>query len=60
MLGNKLCEGLPVEIRFQDYRDVNEKFDRIVSLGMFEHVGLRTLPMLLHWGRLLTLPTLTC
>lgn len=33
------CKGLPVEIRFQDYRDVNEKFDRVVSLGMFEHVG---------------------
>ncbi|MDH3353180.1 MAG: cyclopropane fatty acyl phospholipid synthase, partial [Nanoarchaeota archaeon] len=38
-LGKKLCESLPVDIRFQDYRDVNEKFDRIVSLGMFEHVG---------------------
>lgn len=35
----KNCAGLPIEIRFQDYRDVNEKFDRIVSLGMFEHVG---------------------
>ena len=33
------CAGLPVEIRFQDYRDVNERFDRVVSLGMFEHVG---------------------
>ncbi len=33
------CAGLPVEIRFQDYRDLNEKFDRISSLGMFEHVG---------------------
>jgi cyclopropane-fatty-acyl-phospholipid synthase len=31
--------GLPVEFRLQDYRDVNEKFDRIVSVGMFEHVG---------------------
>ncbi|NOY35442.1 MAG: cyclopropane fatty acyl phospholipid synthase [bacterium] len=38
-LGKKLCEGLPVEIRLQDYRDVDEKFDHIVSLGMFEHVG---------------------
>ncbi|WP_133136360.1 cyclopropane fatty acyl phospholipid synthase [Legionella rowbothamii] len=35
----KNCAGLPVEIRFQDYRDLNERFDRIVSLGMFEHVG---------------------
>lgn len=33
------CAGLPVDIRFQDYRDIDEKFDRIVSLGMFEHVG---------------------
>lgn len=28
-----------VEIRIQDYRDVPERFDRIVSVGMFEHVG---------------------
>jgi cyclopropane-fatty-acyl-phospholipid synthase len=33
------CGGLPVEIRLQDYRDVRERFDRIVSIGMFEHVG---------------------
>ncbi len=33
------CHNLPIEIRLQDYRDLNEKFDRIVSLGMFEHVG---------------------
>lgn len=35
------CKDLPIEIRFQDYRDLNEKFDRIVSLGMFEHVGYK-------------------
>jgi cyclopropane-fatty-acyl-phospholipid synthase len=35
----RLCAGLAVEIRLQDYRDVNEPFDRIVSMGMFEHVG---------------------
>src|SRR5208282_606921 len=29
-----------VEFRFQDYRDVRETFDRIVSVGMFEHVGV--------------------
>lgn len=40
-LGNKLCQGLPVEIRLQDYRDVREKFDHIISLGMFEHVGYK-------------------
>ncbi|WP_415063074.1 cyclopropane fatty acyl phospholipid synthase [Bdellovibrio sp.] len=36
---NKRCENLDVEIRLQDYRDVVGKFDRIVSLGMVEHVG---------------------
>jgi len=29
-----------VEIRLQDYRAVSERFDRIVSVGMFEHVGV--------------------
>jgi cyclopropane-fatty-acyl-phospholipid synthase len=28
------------EFRLQDYRDVEETFDRIVSVGMFEHVGV--------------------
>ena len=36
-----LCTGLPVEIRLQDYRDVDERFDRILSVGMFEHVGVK-------------------
>jgi cyclopropane-fatty-acyl-phospholipid synthase len=40
-LADKLCEGLPIEIRLQDYRDVNEKFDHIMSLGMIEHVGYK-------------------
>ena len=30
-----------VEIRLQDYRDVEGTFDRILSIGMFEHVGHR-------------------
>ncbi|MGS0742373.1 class I SAM-dependent methyltransferase [Glaciimonas sp. GG7] len=34
-----------IEIRLQDYRDVTGKFDRITSVGMFEHVGLKNLPM---------------
>jgi cyclopropane-fatty-acyl-phospholipid synthase len=40
-LARTLCTGLPVEIRLQDYRDVNEKFDRVVSVGMIEHVGYK-------------------
>jgi cyclopropane-fatty-acyl-phospholipid synthase len=35
------AEGLPCEFRIQDYRHVGETFDRIVSVGMFEHVGKR-------------------
>lgn len=35
------CKGLNVEIRIQDYRDVNEQFDRMVVVGMLEHVGFR-------------------
>ncbi|MDR3479740.1 MAG: cyclopropane-fatty-acyl-phospholipid synthase [Burkholderiaceae bacterium] len=34
-----------VEIRLQDYRDVGGSFDRITSVGMFEHVGLKNLPL---------------
>lgn len=33
------CRELPIDIRLQDYRDLHETFDRIVSVGMFEHVG---------------------
>lgn len=33
------CDGLPVEIQRRDYRDVDQQFDRVVSIGMFEHVG---------------------
>jgi cyclopropane-fatty-acyl-phospholipid synthase len=40
-LARERCKGLPIEIRVQDYRDVNEKFDHIISLGMFEHVGVK-------------------
>jgi cyclopropane-fatty-acyl-phospholipid synthase len=32
-----------VDIRIQDYRDVDERFDKITSVGMFEHVGLKNL-----------------
>ncbi len=38
-LAREICGDLPVEIRLQDYRDVDETFDYVVSVGMFEHVG---------------------
>jgi cyclopropane-fatty-acyl-phospholipid synthase len=40
-LARERCAGLPVEIRLQDYRDVDQKFDRLVSVGMIEHVGVK-------------------
>lgn len=40
-LGQELCKGLPVELRLQDYRDVDEPFDHVISLGMVEHVGYK-------------------
>lgn len=40
-LARRLCEGLPIEIRLQDYRDLDERFDRIASIGMIEHVGYK-------------------
>jgi cyclopropane-fatty-acyl-phospholipid synthase len=40
-LARERCEGLLIDIRVQDYREMNEKFDHIVSLGMFEHVGTK-------------------
>ena len=38
-MGIKLCRGLPVEIKLLDYRKIEGRFDHVVSLGMFEHVG---------------------
>ena len=38
-LSREACEGLDVEIRLQDYRGLSGHFDRIISIGMFEHVG---------------------
>lgn len=38
-LGQALCRDLSVEFRLADYRELDEPFDHIVSIGMFEHVG---------------------
>jgi cyclopropane-fatty-acyl-phospholipid synthase len=37
----EICRGLPVEIRLADYRTLDESFDRVFSIGMFEHVGVK-------------------
>ncbi|WP_243690050.1 cyclopropane fatty acyl phospholipid synthase, partial [Cronobacter sakazakii] len=38
-MAQERCQGLDVTILLQDYRDLDSQFDRIVSVGMFEHVG---------------------
>jgi cyclopropane-fatty-acyl-phospholipid synthase len=40
-LARDRCAGLPVEIRLTDYRELDEPFDRVYSIGMFEHVGVK-------------------
>ena len=37
----RCCRGLNVEIQLRDYRDVTGQFDRVVSVGMVEHVGYK-------------------
>ncbi|TCD47179.1 cyclopropane fatty acyl phospholipid synthase [Chlorobium sp. N1] len=43
-LAEERCRGLPVRIELMDYRNVRGTFDRIYSIGMFEHVGYRNYP----------------
>lgn len=38
-LAKDRCKGLDAEVKLQDYRTLQGHFDRIVSIGMFEHVG---------------------
>lgn len=38
-LAQQRCAGLDVTILLEDYRDLHNHYDRIVSVGMFEHVG---------------------
>lgn len=33
------CAGLPARVLLKDYREIDGSYDRIVSVGMFEHVG---------------------
>ena len=40
-LARERTAGLDVDIRRADYRDLTGTFDRIVSVGMFEHVGAK-------------------
>ena len=40
-LANERTAGLPVETKLLDYQALEGRFDRIVSVGMFEHVGYK-------------------
>jgi cyclopropane-fatty-acyl-phospholipid synthase len=41
-LAETKCRGLPITVELMDYRDLAPRiFDRVVSIGMFEHVGYK-------------------
>jgi len=40
-LGNAECKGLPVTIELKDYREVSGVYDRVLSIGILEHVGYK-------------------
>ncbi|AOE50542.1 cyclopropane fatty acyl phospholipid synthase [Kangiella sediminilitoris] len=43
-LAEERCKDLPITIELQDYRKLEGTFDKIVSIGMFEHVGPKNYP----------------
>jgi cyclopropane-fatty-acyl-phospholipid synthase len=44
-LASERCAGLPVRIELKDYRELEGRYDKLVSVGMFEHVGTRNYPV---------------
>ena len=55
-LAEQRCAGLPVTLRLQDYRSLQGQFDKIVSVGMFEHVGLKNYAAYFDTARRLLAP----
>jgi len=47
-LGRELCEGLPVDLRLQDYREIEGQFDAVISIGVMEHVGSKNYRTYMH------------
>ena len=39
--GNERYKDLPVELKLMDYRNVEGKYDRVISIGIMEHVGYK-------------------
>jgi cyclopropane-fatty-acyl-phospholipid synthase len=40
-LGKEMCKGLPVDLKLEDYRNVTGNYDRVISIGIMEHVGYK-------------------
>ena len=38
-LGMEMCKGLAVELKCEDYRNATGQYDRVISIGIMEHVG---------------------
>lgn len=55
-LARERCAGLPVTLLLQDYRSLTGRFDKIVSVGMFEHVGLKNYGVYFDTARRLLAP----
>lgn len=53
----QICKSLPVNIHVCDYRDIGsynpklKKFDKVVSIGMCEHVGYKNYPYFIDAAR---------
>jgi cyclopropane-fatty-acyl-phospholipid synthase len=52
----EISAGLPIEIRLADYRTLDESFDRVFSIGMFEHVGVKNYKTYFDVARRCTAP----
>jgi len=52
----RISVGLPIEIRLADYRTLDESFDRVFSIGMFEHVGVKNYKTYFDVARRCTAP----
>ena len=55
-LARQRCAGLPITLLLQDYRALAGRFDKIVSVGMFEHVGLKNYATYFDTARRLLAP----
>jgi len=40
-LGRQLCQGLPIKLELADYRSAQGQYDRVLSIGIMEHVGYK-------------------